>query len=246
MNSGPKKSQIDGHTVSGFRESATPPAPRPVLGHAPRGGANCSLCTPAPPRQFSSCGPPASKSTTCSTRRTRRPRAWSRCWSGASTPCRPSASPATSASRWGTGAPRCWVSALGAPGRAGLLCAEGQPVPDTWEAGHLCRCGCVDLTHPSEAGMTTGAAPPCQGTDGARARLPAPLPSEAELRTRGTWCWASGCPPQIRGLRLGDPERVWAGSKCEGCPPPPPAPPRERPRPTHPGVCPGVSSRPGS
>lgn len=53
MNNGPQKSQIDGHTVSGFRGSATPTMPRPALGHAPRGGANCSLCTTPPPRPAS-------------------------------------------------------------------------------------------------------------------------------------------------------------------------------------------------
>lgn len=89
-----------------------PSHPNPTLaGSRPRLlRAELTPASATPPRpQFSSCGPPANKSTTSSTPLTRRPRAWSRCWSGDSTPCRLSAFPATSATRWGTAAPRCWV-----------------------------------------------------------------------------------------------------------------------------------------
>ena len=122
-------------------------------------GAELSPASATPPRpQFSSCGPPANKSTTSSTPLTLRPRAWSRCWSGDSTPCRLSASPATSATRWGTAAPRCWVREPGLPfywprpwGRVGvgpapwvlrirgaaLPCGKGRPALNPLEAGHL-------------------------------------------------------------------------------------------------------------
>lgn len=105
------------------------PPPTP----APQG--QPQLCSQHPHPQFSSCGRPASKSTTSSTPRTRQRRAWSRCWNGASTLCRLSVSPATNATRWGTAAPHCWVRGTFRPAPLG----EGGVGVAPWLLGPPCH-----------------------------------------------------------------------------------------------------------
>lgn len=100
----------------------TPPCLPALLPHPCRapGSPDPPLLLSLP--QWPSCVPPASRSTTSSTRPTPAPPASSPCWPKPSTPCRRSACPATRSTRWATAPPPCWVSgpaARTAPGSRG-------------------------------------------------------------------------------------------------------------------------------